>query len=281
MQKKHLIVVTQVLVRNQAYQLINHLVIDFSNKKLRMKSASSENDDESGEQFVPNSPEEGNQAQGEDDGTDKNDEDNDENNDEANNRNNQVSTKLMRWSQKTDVKPDDEERIRLIEQLEQLNIRVEELERKQEKDDLTIKQLQLLIIEQNEKVAELHKFISKQHYESKYPAPSFLRDHKKQNPKSFYIQYLGGRGAGKSTLFNKTVRKMGYSREKVCAATGPVETSRKTQFFEITDKIENIPEPWKKVFLADQPGIGGMKVKEDQYLTRYGPGLREVMSNYL
>ena len=95
MQEKHLIVVTQVLVRNQAYQLINHLVIDFSNKKLRMKSASSENDDDSGEQFIPNSPGDGNQAQGEDDGADQNDENKDEDNDEANNRNNQVSAMFM------------------------------------------------------------------------------------------------------------------------------------------------------------------------------------------
>ena len=164
--------------------------------------------------------------------------------------------------------------------MEQLQIRVEELERskltlerKQIKDEKAIKQLELSISEQKQKIADLQKYISKQNYEAKYPAPEILRDHMIHYQKSFNIQFLGSRGSGKSTLCNKAMLKMGILRRDNYAATGPVETTGNTQFFAITNQVADIPHQWDEVFLVDQPGIGGNKVKEDQYLKRYGPGL--------
>ena len=54
---------------------------------------------------------------------------------------------------------------------------------------------------------KLLKIIEKRNYEAKYPKPKFLLDHQLLNPKSFYIQVLGCRGAGKSTFLNRFFRK--------------------------------------------------------------------------
>ena len=47
------------------------------------------------------------------------------------------------------------------------------------------------------------KIIQKKNYEATYPKPSFLANHQIDNPKAFYIQILGFRGAGKSTFLNR------------------------------------------------------------------------------
>ena len=47
------------------------------------------------------------------------------------------------------------------------------------------------------------KIIEKKNYEATYPKPTNLTNHQQQNPKAFYIQILGCRGAGKSTFLNR------------------------------------------------------------------------------
>ena len=107
-------------------------------------------------------------------------------------------------------------------------------------------------------------------YQQTYPIPEFLAKHKKLNPKSFYIQVLGVRGAGKSTFVNRIMKLMSLDETK--AKTGSEETTLKTEFFDITSAITNLPKGYDKVFLVDQPGIGGFKITEAFYLENYGPG---------
>ena len=57
---------------------------------------------------------------------------------------------------------------------------------------------------------------------------------------------------------------------------GVVETTLETTFYEITSEVENIPKRYGKVFIVDQPGIGGLKVTLNDFLTRFGPGEFEV-----
>ena len=54
---------------------------------------------------------------------------------------------------------------------------------------------------------------------------------------------------------------------------GVNETTVETQFYDITDKINLKPERYGKVFLCDQPGIGGLKITEAGYLANFGPGM--------
>ena len=56
------------------------------------------------------------------------------------------------------------------------------------------------------------------------------------------------------------------------AQIGTEETTLNTTFFDVTSKIESMPERYNKVFLADQPGIGGLEITEADYLARFGPG---------
>ena len=98
--------------------------------------------------------------------------------------------------------------------------------------------------------------------------PDFLKNHKKENPQAFYIQVIGGRGAGKSTFVNKILKEL---KLKPLAATGSEECTLETDFFTITEQL-NWTYNWKAVFLCDQPGIGGLKIKETNYLERFGIG---------
>ena len=128
------------------------------------------------------------------------------------------------------------------------------------------------------KVEEMMKIIEKKNYESHYPIPENLQNHMNKNEKSFNIQILGCRGAGKSTFVNKFMMKAGMGK---VAATGTNETTKETAFFDITSKITQIPERYNKVFICDQPGIGGLEVTEMSYLQQFGPGcvieLRQVL----
>ena len=56
------------------------------------------------------------------------------------------------------------------------------------------------------------KIIEKKNYESTFPKPSFLIEHQVQNPKAFYIQILGCRGAGKSTFLNRIFQATGLRK---------------------------------------------------------------------
>ena len=41
---------------------------------------------------------------------------------------------------------------------------------------------------------------------------------------------------------------------------------------EITGQVRNLPRRYKKVFLVDQPGIGGNEIGSVNYLARFGIG---------
>ena len=123
--------------------------------------------------------------------------------------------------------------------------------------------------EHAEKVEEMMKIIEKKNYESHYPIPETLEKHLSENENSFNIQILGCRGAGKSTFVNKFMMKAGMGK---VAATGTNETTKETAFYDITSKIVKKPDRYDKVFICDQPGIGGLEVTEASYLQQFGPG---------
>ena len=91
----------------------------------------------------------------------------------------------------------------------------------------------------------------------------------KENPFSFNIQVLGFRGAGKSTFINQFMKKLKLGK---VAKTGANETTKETAFFDITETIRNKPQRYGKVFICDQPGIGGLEITEAGYLNNFGPG---------
>ena len=79
-------------------------------------------------------------------------------------------------------------------------------------------------------------------------------------------EVLGCRGVGKSTFIKKLLETVKIN------AKIDIETILKTTFYDVTSKIQSIPDRYNKVFIADQPGIGGLRVTETDYMTRYGPG---------
>ena len=119
------------------------------------------------------------------------------------------------------------------------------------------------------KQRELLKLVEKKNYEAHYPIPEALKEHKLQNQKSFNIQVLGCRGAGKSTLINSIMKALNLPGR---VETGSVETTKETAYLDITSVIVNKPEKYGKVFLCDQPGIGGLEITEAGYLQDFGPG---------
>ena len=115
--------------------------------------------------------------------------------------------------------------------------------------------------------------MEQQNYATQYPEPEYLTKHRNLHPDSFYIQIIGCRGVGKSTFTNWIIReKMKGGEVGRLAKTGTVETTMDTQFFDLTQHIRNLPKRYKKVFLADQPGIGGQQVGSMDYLSTYGIG---------
>ena len=124
--------------------------------------------------------------------------------------------------------------------------------------------------EHAQKVEEMMKIIEKKNYESHYPIPENLKAHINDHGKpSFNIQILGCRGAGKSTFVNKFMMKAGIG---IVAQTGTHETTKETAFYDITSKVIQKPERYGKVFICDQPGIGGLEITEASYLKQFGPG---------
>ena len=142
-----------------------------------------------------------------------------------------------------------------------------------EKYEMQISGLQVQMdrkeLEHAEKLNEMMKIVEKKNYESHYPIPDKLKEHIETYKNSFRIQILGCRGAGKSTFVNKFCMKAGMGR---VAATGCNETTKKTAFYDITEKISNKPDRYDKVFICDQPGIGGLEITEAGYLNQFGPG---------
>ena len=89
--------------------------------------------------------------------------------------------------------------------------------------------------------------------------------HRNSNPS----EVLGCRGAGKSTFINKLFRLKQIDEK---AETGTQETTLKTTFYDVTSKVDSLPDRYNKVFIVDQPGIGGLKITEANYLAKFGPG---------
>jgi len=138
------------------------------------------------------------------------------------------------------------------------------------------REMELKDQEHADKVEEMMKIIEKKNYESHYPIPEKLRKHINENERSFNIQILGCRGAGKSTFTNKFMLKAGMGK---VAVTGTNETTKETAFYDITKTIVQKPDRYNKVFICDQPGIGGLEITEAIYLQQFGPGKKSSFTN--
>ena len=97
-----------------------------------------------------------------------------------------------------------------------------------------------------EKMKKMKKVMEMRNYERHVPEPGFLKNHKMDHPKSFYIQILGARGAGKSTFVSKFLRLAQGSSAKT-AKRGEVECTLETEFFDITDCIDDLGLGVKKI----------------------------------
>jgi len=97
-----------------------------------------------------------------------------------------------------------------------------------------------------EKMKQMKKVMEMRNYERHVPEPGFLKKHKMYHPKSFYIQILGARGAGKSTFVTKFIKLAQSSNSKVTERGDlgqwrrTMETTMKTEFFDITDCIDDL-----------------------------------------
>ena len=109
-------------------------------------------------------------------------------------------------------------------------------------------------------------------YKNTFATSRMLTEQSKDYPESFYIQVLGNRGAGKSTFINKILLKLKGKGNFEPAKTGDTETTLKTDFYDISGEVKNMHQKCKRVFLVDQPGIGGQEVHEADYLERFSPG---------
>ena len=89
---------------------------------------------------------------------------------------------------------------------------VEEGKEHQRKIQAMKKQAKIRQKEQDREMKRLNGILTKRNYERTYPPPEFLRKFQEENPKTFTIQILGCRGAGKSTFLNKLMHAMGVDR---------------------------------------------------------------------
>lgn len=122
----------------------------------------------------------------------------------------------------------------------------------------------------NEELEKLHSRSSEHDkYTKQYPIPDALEQHNTDNPNACNIQVVGCFKAGKSTFLKELLKEAG---SKQTAEMG----SKQTTFYEITDKITGKPERYDKVFLCDQPGIGGLNRDNMDdglvYFSKFGPG---------
>lgn len=157
--------------------------------------------------------------------------------------------KIFRSKSKEEIKLEAEELIKMLEEKEQQN------------NDLEVEKRNL----EEEIKAEHEKYLRY------HPIPEKLKEHRDKHPKAFYIQFIGARGCGKSTLINRIFRKAKLSH-LYKADTGVNETTKDTAFYDITDTIIDDSHGYDYVFLVDQPGIGGKDITESNYLQKYGPG---------
>jgi len=124
-------------------------------------------------------------------------------------------------------------------------------------------------------------------YHERFPKSSSLTLHQQDFSHSFNVQFLGARGAGKSSLINKLRKilkvnqlngveytKDGKTHIDSKAETGHSEKTMETGFFDVSSAFETEIEQTiiDNVFFVDQPGIGGYKINRAGYLAKFGPG---------
>ena len=105
-------------------------------------------------------------------------------------------------------------------------------------------------------------------YSVHFPASQALQFHLQQNPKAFNIQIIGARGTGKSTLINYFIRERFGIHTVSLAKTSVVECTKETTFYNVSSAFRKELErsdTFNKVFLADQPGIGGTEIKRNDF----------------
>ena len=73
-------------------------------------------------------------------------------------------------------------------------------------------------------------------YSVHYPASETLQWHLQQNPKAFYIQIIGARGTGKSTLINYFIRERFELYTVPLAKTSVVECTKETTFYNVSGR---------------------------------------------
>ena len=113
-------------------------------------------------------------------------------------------------------------------------------------------------------IQRLEKLEKEVSYNKFFPKSIFLTLHQNEHPKSYYIQFVGARGVGKSSLINRLSKRNFKILKPKTAKMGVVETTEETEFFDITSspifegKLNK--DFVERVILCDQPGLGGADV---------------------
>ena len=105
-------------------------------------------------------------------------------------------------------------------------------------------------------------------YNRFFPKSRFLARHEIEYPRSYYIQFVGARGVGKSSLINRLSKRNFKVPKPKTAKMGVVETTERTEFFDITSSFifegklkKNFVD---RVILCDQPGLGGADINRNR-----------------
>ena len=126
----------------------------------------------------------------------------------AEERNKQDRKELLKELQKSHDERLAEETRKFKAEIERQNVdakrQLGDLKDEMENQKLDLENEMKLRLENEER---LLKIIEKRNYEAFHPVPEILKNHKLRNPKAFYIQILGCRGAGKSTFINHCMAK--------------------------------------------------------------------------
>jgi len=163
-----------------------------------------------------------------------------------------------------------EQKMEKNELMNKLNQLDQHFLKQQAENEENIKNLEGLNKNLQEKLLENLATIN---YHNHFPKSEPLTIHQQKYPNSLYIQFLGARGAGKSSLINK-LRKILKMQDYEKAKTSHIETTLFTTFYEVSSafSVEMRQTILEHIFLVDQPGVGGLNINRAQYLARFGPG---------